>query len=133
MDIITKATTMNDIKDFLSSNGYECDEVVDNSLIFKVKGVKSTAAMMPSGNIMFMVTLQLKDGLDEFETLKKINEINFQIISGNLSVKLNTVAFCYTLIRPYGMGAKSFGDFVDYHTFAMAYMVEELGLSEITK
>lgn len=133
MDIINKETTLHDIKGFLETNGYECEEVVGNTLIFKIKSVKSSAFMMPSGNIMFMVTLQLKDDLDELETLRKINDINFQIISGNLAVKDGIVAFCYTLIRPYGMGTKSFKEFVDYHTFAMSYVVEELGLSEITK
>ncbi|ELY4125467.1 hypothetical protein SMY53_000534 [Cronobacter malonaticus] len=133
MDIINKKTTLDDIKKFLSENGYECDEVVENRLIFTIKGVKSSAAMMPSGNILFMITLQLKDGLNEYDVLKKVNEINFQIISGNLSVKDGVAMFCYTLIRPYGMGAKSFKEFVDYHTFTMSYIVEELGLSEITK
>ena len=133
MDIITHDTTLGDIKEFLSANGYECGEVEGNSLNFKNKGVKTTALMLPSGNITFMVHLQLKDDLDELETLKKINDINYKIISGNLSIQYESVTFCYTLIRPYGMGAKSFGNFVDYHTFAMSYMVEELGLSEITK
>lgn len=133
MEPLSKSTKVEDLHQFLSENGYKCGEISENGFVISVKNVNTTLRMMPSGNILFMLHLRLKEGFEEINILRKINEINFQITSGTLCLRDENLAYCFTLIAPYGMGSKGFKSFIDYHMFLISYMAEDLGLSEITE
>ncbi|HHQ6589183.1 TPA: hypothetical protein ACSTLS_000720 [Serratia fonticola] len=132
MKPISKDTKAEEIHTFLSESGYTCGEISKESFVVSIKNVKTTLRMMKSGNILFMLHLRVNDSISELELLRKINEINFKVTSGTLCLRGNFISYCFTLIAPYGMGAKGFKSFLDYHMFLMSYMAEELGLSEIT-
>ncbi|WP_338570497.1 hypothetical protein VRB37_16535 [Erwinia billingiae] len=133
MEHINKDTQPEELHKFLTDSGYTCGEIQDNAFMISMKKVKTNLRMMPSGNILFMLHLKLKDDIEEIDVLRKINEINFKITSGTICLRGEFLSYCFTLITPYGMGFKGFKSFIDYHMFLISYMAEELGLSEITQ
>lgn len=133
MEPISKDTKVEDLHAFLSETGYTCGEISDGGFIISMKNVNTRLRMMPSGNILFMLHLRAKEGLNELDILRKINDLNFKITSGTLCLRDDHIAYCFTLIAPYGMGSKGFKSFIDYHMLLISYMAEDLGLSEITE
>lgn len=133
MEPISKDTRPEDLHEFLSEIGYTCGEISDWGFVISMRNVKTTLRMMRSGNILFMLHMRVKEGMSELELLRKINVLNFKITSGTLCLRENNIAYCFTLIAPYGMGGKGLKSFIDYHMFLISYMAEDLGLSEITQ
>ncbi|CAI1819966.1 Uncharacterised protein [Serratia fonticola] len=133
MDKITKDSSLNDIQKWLSELEYECTQVDDSSLILKYNSIKTIMTITKNHNFVFIMPLEIKEGVDEITTLRTINKINGQIISGNISSHGKFVNFTFSLVRPYGMGKKGFSVFLDYNIKLLGFIVEKLGLSEITE
>jgi len=133
MERITEDTTLDEIKDWLVELEYECKKKGDNSLIIDKNNVSTFMSKTKSNNYVFFITLEKKEGLDELTLLRKVNEINHQILSGCVSADDECVHFSFSLVRPFGMGKKGFSIFLDYNIKLMGFIVEKLGLSEITR
>lgn len=131
MQHITQETNLKDICDWLSEAGYDSEIIDEDSILFKSVGVKTLCSISGTKNILFMITSVAKEGIEEIDLLRKINEINHQITSGTLSLEDAHITLCFSLIRPFGMGQSSFNSFVDYHLRLMGFILTELGLSEI--
>ncbi|UKY36465.1 hypothetical protein [Pantoea dispersa] len=132
MHTINKETNIHNIRDMLIECKYDCKEVEDNAVIFELNGLRARVSMTSGKNLMFMILLNIKKDIPEIDILRKVNEVNYNIISGNFSYFEDYLLYCFSLIRPYGMGQKGFGAFVDYHFQLLPFTIENSNLNEIT-
>jgi len=133
MDHINSKTNIDDLKNAFTSFGYECGEISDESMIFKSKNINVRVSITKGKNFMFLSSFALKDGVELIDALKKANEINYALPSGNIAYKEGFFLFCFSLIRPFGMGIKGLENFIDYHLQLLPYVIEQHNLTEITK
>lgn len=133
MDHISPKTNIDDLKNALTSFGYECGEATEKSMVFKAKNINVRVSITAGKNFMFLSSFALKDDIELIDALKKANEINYALPSGNIAYKDGYFLYCFSLIRPFGMGIKGLESFIDYHLRLLPYVIEEHNLTELTK
>ncbi|GAB50260.1 hypothetical protein [Atlantibacter hermannii] len=132
MERITTSTTLADYKEWLLELGCECEDRSEGKALYILRDdLRIYMTTTKGDNVMFIISFQQKDELSEIDIYRKINEINFGIISGCLAYYKNSIQFTFSLIKPYGMGQKGFSVFLDYNIKLIKFIVEHMGLAEI--
>ncbi|WP_410756481.1 hypothetical protein [Citrobacter youngae] len=130
---ITPETNINDLKEMFVSFGYECSDLNDEGLLLKARNINVRVSITNGKNIMFLSSFILKADIPLIDALTKANEINYALPSGNIAYKDGHFLFCFSLIRPFGMGIKGLESFINYHLGLLPYIIEHHNLAEMTK
>lgn len=132
MERISQDTTLEEYAEWLEGMGYEV-KLDDKIIIVSTKGSTFIVQLLPSNNLIFRVPFLVKENVDEFQLLRKTNEINRQALSGCFSVDGEDFAFLFSLIKPFGMGREGFKIFVEYNLNLLGFMLVKSGIQEFVK